>query len=268
MGLKEVMNRERLGFIKSSILAGAVALGGHGAVSAQGEVSNDQCSLPSVNTEIVVTKEKAVPPKYKLPLDAIPDFIDLSANKSIADLYAQAAKNPADYIEILDPLFAETYNFYNGDTFVYLVYGRSADETSDPLDWSIQIAAEEGDEQTSLVSVGVKLEEGFEVFDNCTMNESYFNFDVINLGSHANEIFNIPEEMKTINWNHKINYQNGIDWFERRYRLDPYDEKTEFMQTLQQNNVIYFKAPYPLPVDPPNIPISDYVSAYQEENNR
>jgi len=256
----------RLGELRRLAVAGSLAVAGlstSGAVSAQ---TDRECSFPP-NSEVAAFSNQEILPEHRLPLEAIPEFINLSANDSIAQLYERVLRNPAGYIEVFNPETTESYGLVDdGRRWIYFIYGKDTPETQNPFgDWSIQVVAEDTRNAVGRVTVSVDLVEGFELFDNCTMNGSYFDIDPINLGSHSNEIFNIPEELKSVNWVPVITANQ--QWIEKRYRFNPADEKTEFAQFIMPGNILSFEAPYPLPAER-QTSVPPHVTYFQEDSHR
>ncbi len=239
----------KLGILGRVALAASMATAVAGPTSA----SHDEplnLDPASVNYEYEMEKRKAhqerEDKKFELVLDAIPEFIDLNSNETIAEFYRRIKEKPGDYIEVLDPLTAKTFNMYDGSHWVYLIYGQDKTNLSDINDWSIQVIALDNGEMEFPVTVGVKLEPNFDIYDISSSNSSNIVMDAINLGSHSNEIFNIPEGMKAEEWDYEDN--GVIEWFEKRY-IDPNNPNSEYVQFLiQPSNVISLQAQYPISV--------------------
>jgi len=267
------MYREReLGFIRSSILAGALALGGSG-VSAANPDYQDYQKEPTPATDPVYEESKRQREEWEakeleLVLDLLPEILNTDY-PSVSEFIDDVTSNSVSHVTVLDPLGSLKYGYPEG-SYIYTIYKQEFSDVEDPNDWSVEMIINDNKLNEFPVTVGVRLAKNggdYEIYNSDSPINGDPTIDLINLGHESHELFDIPDSMRFLDWSERITGPSVA--FEKLY-TPPINERTSENQRYYQgflfpDNKLYYAAWFSLPGRSDSIDFNPLASTQQEE---
>lgn len=146
-------------------------------------------------------QQNAVDGEYQIVLDTMEQFVDISSDPFMENLYQNVRQSPEDFVSVVDPLGAR--DFYIPGMHTYFIYNEALtkDIPIDFTDWSILMSFGDLGDGIRTTTVSFQLNSSGHIYAGSKDRVSAPGvLPITTKALQADYLFNIPDEMQSSRW--------------------------------------------------------------------